>query len=106
MLNQEQTESLKELAAQQGQQVEQTEYGDMFVTHRQHRVFFKWHPEHDQWFFIIHRTGSEAATGYPTLGSEWFTSWSAWVQGIAWGQQKVDDDIAFWERHATRSQRN
>ena len=92
-MDQKQTEALLELATPQGLHIEQTQYGDMFVTHHSHRIFFKWHPQHNQWFFIVHRTSEDATTGYPTLGSDWFTSWSSWVEGIAWGKQKIDKDI-------------
>lgn len=103
MLDHKQTEALRELAVQQGLHIEQTQYGDMFVTHH-HHIFFKWHPKHNQWFFIVHRTGEDATTGYTTLGGDWFTSWSSWIEGITWGQQTSDQDITFWDRLATRSQ--
>ena len=98
MKQQEYREELRELAAPQSPQIEQTQYGNMFITHRHHRIFFNWHPKHNKWFFIVHRIGLDAITGYPTHGGDWFTSWSSWsswVEGITWGKQTIDKDIAF-----------
>ncbi len=98
MKQQEYREELRELAAPQSPQIEQTQSGKMFITHRRHRIFFNWHPEHNQWFFIVHCTLKDNITGYPTVGGDWFTSWSSWVDGITWGKQTIDKDIAFWEQ--------
>jgi len=91
MLNQKQTEELRELATPQ---IEQTDDGELFVTHRHRRIFFNWLPEYNQWFFIVHRTPEDATTGYPLLGWDCFTVRLSWVEGIAWGKQIIDQDLA------------
>ncbi len=75
-------EKLLQLAVKHGEPVEQTYRRDMFVTYRNHRVFFNWHPEHNQWFFSANRTGEDAARdlGSAWLGGECFSSWDAWSE--------------------------
>ena len=87
-------EHLLELAARHSEQVEETYLGDTFVSHQNHRIFFTWHPAHEEWFFIVHRTGVAATPCYPTLGSRWLRSWSKWDEGIAWGKQLIDSQLA------------
>lgn len=80
-------EEILELAAQHGLYVEQAEYGDTFVSYRNCQIFFSWHVESEEWFFIVHQIDQDTLTGYPTLGGNWFDLWS---DGIAWGKQVVD----------------
>ena len=92
-MSQQDREKLLELAARQGEFLEKTYLGDTFVTHRDHRIFFNWHPTHGEWFFIVYRTGVAATTGYPVLGCDWFKSWDSWAEGLAWGRQLIDSKL-------------
>ena len=89
-MNQEEKAKLLKLAARYKIEIEPTYMGDVFITYEEHRIFFNWHQEHDQWFFSATRIGAAAMRGYAGLGCEWFDEWASWYKGIAWGKALID----------------
>ena len=70
---------------------EVTAYGDIFITYRNHRIFYKWKSRHLAWFVIVYKTGVEAAApGYPCLGCEWLSSKT---ECIKWGKRLIDKQL-------------
>lgn len=60
---------------------------ETFVTYRGMRIFYKFKREFQEWFVLATRIDQEALTGYPTIGSGWFSSKE---DGLEWGKRTVD----------------
>ena len=65
-------------------------YGDTFVTHRKHSIFYNYNKQHCEWFFIVYRTNETVRYGYPCLGSDWHKTKET---GIDWGKALIDSAL-------------
>lgn len=79
-------EDVLELAAQRQLKVQEIQ-SDIFTSYCNHQIFFIWHVESEEWFFLIHQPDEDSITGYPTRAANCFNTWN---DGINWAMQVVN----------------